>query len=174
MVPNLDVDKALMHKNSIRIMRHFVKRYVRGENLTILDVGSRVLNSRRLGSYRDLFRQESWKYVGIDILGGENVDVVVSDGRFPFRDGEIDVVASGSTFEHVEYPWQLMREIARVMRQGGLCCIVAPFGGGEHRIPFDTYRYFPDGMVALAKWGGLEVVKTAMFHEDTYLVARKP
>jgi len=162
-----------VHKNSIRIMKYFIRKYVGDKNQIVLDIGSRVVNSRRLGCYRNLFENDLCKYIGIDIINGENVDMVVSDNKFPFKDGEVDVVVSGSTFEHVEYPWELIKEMTRVLKKGGLCCIVVPYSGGEHKIPFDTYRYFPDGMIALAKWAGLNVLKVGILKEDTYLIAKK-
>ena len=136
-----------MHKNSIRIMKYFIRKYVKG-NPKVLDVGSRTVNSRRLGSYRDLFKN----YTGIDIEAGENVDIVTKDYMFPFNGGEFDIVISGQVFEHVEWPWVLIEEMARVLKKGGLCCVIAPWNGDIHRIPIDTYRYFPDAMISLAIW----------------------
>lgn len=154
-------------------MRYFVKKYVRGDSLSVLDVGSRMVNSRRLGNFRNVFAFNNHKYTGLDIIAGENVDIVISDNKFPFKDGEIDVVVSGSAFEHVEFPWELIKEISRVLKTKGLVCIIAPHSGGIHRMPFDTFRYFPDGMTALAKWASLTILKTAIFKDDTYLMAQK-
>ena len=37
-------------------------------------------------------------------------------------------------------------------------CIIAPNGFMEHRCPVDCYRFFTDGMVALAKYVGLDIL----------------
>lgn len=40
-----------------------------------------------------------------------------------------------------------------------MVCIVAPSRGPEHRYPLDCWRYYPDGLSALAKWAGLSVIE---------------
>ena len=152
-------------------MQYFKRHYVKDPSLKILDVGSRVLNGKRIGCYKDVF--SGWSYLGVDIIDGINVDIVVPDCKFPFEDETFDIVISGQTFEHVETPWLLIVEMARVLKKDGIMCIIAPNSGGEHKFPFDTYRYFPDGFKALAKWGGLEVLQVQMEGEDTYLIAKK-
>lgn len=79
-----------------------------------------------------------------------------------------------------------MLEISRVLKPGGLACIIVPSGGPEHRYPLDCWRFYPDGMRALANFGRLlvEDVRTQWegFNDpegsdlwrDSVLVARKP
>jgi len=112
---------------------------------------------------------------------GENVDVVVED---PYDWKQIsnesyDVVFSGSCFEHVEFPWLTIKEIARVLKVGGLTCNIAPAVGEEHRYPVDCWRIYPDGFIALAKWAKLEPLYThANWKQkglwvDSVLIAKK-
>lgn len=162
-------------------MNLFIDKYIPDEELFVLDLGSRIIpRQSHLGSYRQLFNNKKWRYTGVDVERGENVDVVILDPYiFPFGDGEFDIVISGQTLEHIEYPWLWFEEMARVLKKGGICCIIAPSIIQEHKFPIDTYRYYPDGMRALAKWGGLDVLETARVTanarmEDCYLVARKP
>ena len=51
-----------------------------------------------------------------------------------------------------------MAEIIRVTKEGGLICIIAPNGFDEHRYPVDCWRFFTDGMIALARFYQLEIV----------------
>ena len=74
-----------------------------------------------------------------------------------------------------------MREIARALKPGGLCCILAPSAAPEHRHPVDCWRFYPDGFMALAHYAGLEVLEVRTDWEaedrwfaDTLLIARKP
>jgi len=79
-----------------------------------------------------------------------------------------------------------MKEIARILKPGGLCCIIAPSGGPEHKYPVDCWRFFPDGLRALAHYVDLEVLEARRPEEtkgldpasdiwaDTVLIARKP
>jgi SAM-dependent methyltransferase len=50
-------------------------------------------------------------------------------------------------------------EVARVLRPGGLLCLIVPSGGFEHRYPLDCWRYYPDGVRALTRWADLDVVR---------------
>lgn len=157
----------------------------KGEPLVILDLGSQDIN----GSYRPLFAEPAWQYVGIDMAAGNNVDVVLSD---PYDWREIkpdsaDIIISGQTFEHTEFFWLTMQQIARALKSGGLCCILAPSTGPEHRFPVDCWRVYPDGFRAVARYAGLETLEATTQWEDlpqygdesnkwhdSMLVARKP
>ena len=167
-----------MHDSSMRLMIEFVQSLPADAQST-LDVGSMNLN----GSYREPFDTTGRPYVGIDVSSGPNVDVVVSD---PYRWTELgeqrfDVVISGQCLEHIEYPWLTMAEMFRFMRPNGWLCVIVPSNGPEHRYPLDCYRYFPDGLSALAKYAGF-VVDSCRLHrgatawdwDDCRLVARKP
>lgn len=176
-----------MHISSYRKMESFRQAYLsgkEGERLIIYDLGSQDVN----GSYRPIFDSPQWQYRGIDMAQGNNVDIVL---RTPYvwqevASGSADVVISGQAFEHVEYFWITMLEVARVLKPGGLCCILAPSSGPEHRYPVDCWRFYPDGMHALAIYAQMEMLeaKTQWLDEghndgsdwwhDSMLVCRKP
>jgi SAM-dependent methyltransferase len=96
-----------------------------------------------------------------------------------------DAVVCGQMFEHAEYFWLTILEIRRVLKPNGLCCVIAPSGGAEHRFPTDCYRFYPDGMRAVARYAGLEVLEvyaqwnSALYPEmdpewrDCVLIAKK-
>ena len=175
-----------MHLSSLDGMREFREKYLSGKegsSLKILDLGSMAIG----GSYRPIFEESQWEYIGVDISSGDNVDIVLSDPYdwLEIESCSIDIVISGQAFEHIEYFWKTMTEIARVLKQGGLCCILAPSGGREHRYPVDCWRFYPDGFRALAHYADLEVVSVKTHWEsreyeddsdqwaDTILIARK-
>jgi SAM-dependent methyltransferase len=168
-----------MHQNSLNIMEGFVKQYLdRNRVLKILDLGSAVVDNQRWGSYRKFFDSPKWEYIGADIEAGKNVDVIVSPYKFPFKDEEFDVIISGQTLEHMEFPWLWIKELARILKKGGISCLIAPAVIHEHKYPIDTYRYYPDGMKALAKWAELEPLKVervvaSLKLEDTYIICQK-
>lgn len=176
-----------MHASSYDKMQNFVQQHLagkRGETLRILDLGSQDVN----GSYRPLFEQPGWQYLGLDMVAGRNVDVVLST-PYVWREvasASADVVISGQAFEHIRFMWISMLEIARVLKPGGLCCLIAPSSGPEHRYPHDCWRFYPDGMDALAQFAQLQAVQidtqwqtqgysdcSDAWH-DTRLIARKP
>jgi len=156
-----------MHESSMIKMQTFKDTYLSGRQdhpLTILDLGSMDVN----GSYKPIFTHDTWTYVGVDREPGNNVDVVLHD---PYRwqeikSASIDVVISGQAFEHIEYFWITMLEIARVLRPQGICCILAPSSGPEHRYPVDCWRFYPDGFAALSRFAGLDVLMAHTQWED--------
>ncbi len=141
-------------------MLDFKERYLKNrdkEPLLILDLGSFDVN----GSYRGFFDISPWLYRGVDMTEGENVDIVLNN---PYdwktiRSNSVDVLISGQAFEHIEFFWITMLEIERVLRPGGLCCIIAPSGGSEHRYPVDCWRFYSDGFAALGRFARLTVVE---------------
>ncbi len=151
--------------------------------MRIADVGSMDVN----GCYRPLFEQPNWSYTGLDLETGPNVDIALdSPYSWPLDDASFDVVVSGQALEHVEFVWLTVEEISRILKPGGLCCLIAPSGGPEHRYPVDCWRIYPDGMRALAKFAGLDVIEAFSqwdkelhpdmnpIWKDTVLIARKP
>ena len=151
-----------MHQSSFDKMAVFKKKYLetrRNEALYILDLGSLDVN----GSYRSLFDIFAWTYRGMDTVWGENVDIVLKN---PYkwqeiRSGSVDVLISGQAFEHIEYFWIAMLEIDRILKPDGLCCIIAPSGGFEHRYPVDCWRFYPDGFAALARFAEFMVMEVS-------------
>lgn len=145
-----------MHSSSLDKMREFKIKYLEQfdqKPLSILDIGSQDIN----GTYKEIFDNPNWKYMGADITNGKNVDIVLKD-MYDWKEVEsncYDVVVTGQTFEHVEYFWITILEITRILKQGGICCIIAPSGGFEHRYPTDCWRFYPDGFKALCKFAGL-------------------
>jgi hypothetical protein len=176
-----------MHQSSMDKMLNFKNTYLKdreSETLNILDIGSQDIN----GSYKQIFDLPKWKYSGADMQGGNNVNIVLKN---PYKwqeiqSNSIDVLISGQAFEHIEFFWITALEVTRVLKPDGLCCIIAPSSGQEHRYPVDCWRFYPDGFSALARFAQLEVVEVFTQWEslnysdgsdrwqDSVLVARKP
>jgi SAM-dependent methyltransferase len=149
-----------MHLESFELMKYFVHKYLNTETkLEILDIGSYDVN----GSYKDLFQQPDWKYWGLDMIEGPNVDIV-SKSAYEFGlEKQFDVVISGNCLEHVEAPWNWIKEVEKVIKPGGLLCIVTPFSIGEHRYPVDCWRILPDGYkYLLEKESNFEVIESKL------------
>jgi hypothetical protein len=139
-------------------MKKFKEKYLdTSKKLKILDVGSADVN----GSYKEIFDEEGWVYHGADMQPGKNVDILLEN---PYdwsniNSEEYDVVISGQAFEHIEFFWITSLEINRILKSGGLVCIIAPAGGYEHKYPLDCWRFYPDGIKAIAKWSKMNVIE---------------
>lgn len=138
-------------------MEWFAKTYVKdGKEISVLDVGSYDVN----GSYKKIFKDIGAKYYGLDMEDGPNVDICPKNAYSwdEIENDKYDVVISGQALEHIEFFWITMEEMIRVTKKGGLICIIAPNGFGEHRYPVDCWRFFTDGMIALARYFDLELI----------------
>ena len=146
-----------MHESSINRMKWFINTYLQEKRkYNILDVGSYNVN----GSYKHLFNKEYCFYTGLDMEAGPNVDIVPEE-TYKWKEIEndtYDVVISGQALEYIEFFWVTISEIVRVTKKDGIICIIAPNGFEEHRYPVDCWRFFTDGMIALAKYYGLEIM----------------
>ena len=123
-----------MHASSYDRMAEFCNDYLaarKDEPLTIVDLGSCDYN----GSYRPIFARKPWRYLGVDLAPGKNVDLVLREAYHwrELQSESVDVLVSGQTFEHTEFFWETILEITRVLKPGGICCIIAPASGPEHR-----------------------------------------
>lgn len=142
------------------LVKYYEDFFARGKKINVLDIGSCDVN----GTYREIFNESRYHYTGLDMAVGANVDIVPEDPYHwdEIKDEVFDLVISGQVFEHVEYPWLTIREISRVLKPSGFCIIIAPSAGVEHKYPKDCYRYYADGLEALAKWADLKVHHTSV------------
>ncbi len=148
-----------MHGSSYNLMEEFVRGYLNRANiLNIYDIGSRAVSGKN-GTYYNLFDENKWVYKGVDIKAGDNVDIVVKPYEWDIEDGVADVVVSGQCIEHVEKVWLWFEQVCRIVKPGGLICVIGPTSGREHRHPVDCWRVLPDGMQLLCKMNGMKVLK---------------
>lgn len=150
-----------MHLSSYEHMARLVATHLDADKpLDILDIGACAVEDNFNGCYRPLFDAPHWRYRGVDLAPGANVDIVLeSPYALPMQSASVDVIVSGQAFEHMEYFWMVWREMARVLRPGGLAFLIAPSRGPEHRYPVDCWRFYPDGYRALARYGGFELLE---------------
>ena len=178
-----------MHLSSYNNMKRFISKYITSKEespLKIADIGSQDVDL--VGNYRSLFTSPLWQYCGVDMSAGANVDIVLHD---PYHWAELDsntfdIVISGQALEHIEFFWLAMLEIQRILKPGGICCLIAPSSGPEHRYPVDCWRFYPDGFRALAKYANLQVLEVYVQWDsefypdrdavwnDCVLIAKKP
>ena len=146
-----------MHLSSLEHVERLVAKYlVNRPTLSVIDIGSYDVN----GSYKQFFQQPGWRYTGVDLAAGPNVDLVLSSPyRLPLPSHSADVIVSGQAFEHIEFFWLTWLEMSRVLKPGGMIFLLAPSRGYEHRYPQDCWRFYPDAYRALASYGGLQLLE---------------
>lgn len=162
-----------MHEATMNQMKKFAEKYLdTNTKLKILDVGSYNVN----GSYKKLFDNPNWQYVGLDIEEGPNVDIV-APGLYDWgiEDESYDIVISGQCLEHVKDTKEWIKQIQKAVKKNGLICIIAPWSWQEHRFPVDCWRILPDGMrFLLEEVCEFEIIKVFKEGRDCIGIARKP
>lgn len=111
-----------MHGDSRNLLEQALTRYQDAE-AAVLDVGSLDIN----GSFRSQIEDRGWAYIGLDIQPGRNVDVVADDPySYPFKDGDFDIVISGSAAYTILDLVSWTHELARLVRPGGMVIVITP------------------------------------------------
>jgi len=105
----------------------------------VLEIGSRCVSS-----------QAHWKrffpdvqYTGIDIIDGDNVDLVADAHKLSdyFEKESFDLVLSFAVFEHLAMPWLVAEEISKVLKVGGHVAIETHFSYSEHELPWHFFQF---------------------------------
>jgi SAM-dependent methyltransferase len=168
---------------------NYLSNFDKNRTISVLDVGSQCVPGQ-VDTYKVFFNELPFKYIGLDMIKGHNVDIAVKNA---YQWDEVsndfcDVLISGQMFEHVEFPWFTILEMARVLKPNGLICIIVPSMQKLHRYPVNCQNYFSDGMIALAKYAGLTILHAStnyaptkasiewynMDIQDTMLIGKKP
>ncbi len=112
------------------------------ESIKVLEIGSRA----RSGITRNQRIDTRHKYLGIDVLEGDNVDLVCDAHTMSnqIEANSIDAAFSYAVFEHLAMPWKVAIEMNKVMKVGGRCMIFAPHSWPVHETPFDFWRFSVD------------------------------
>jgi len=141
-----------------KIFPSFIKETVRRPPGRILEVGSRA----RSGNIcKGMFRNYT-EYVGLDIIEGDNVDVVGDIHQLSryFGEDSFDFIYSIATFEHLAMPWKAVLEINKVMSTGGWLYIATHPTWPPHDRPWDFWRYSEEGFqVLLNPLTGFEILE---------------
>lgn len=122
-------DRAIQSKGTsadaiYRMVARTVARL--GPRGTILDVGCGT------GNLRPVIGDDFDRYVGVDVVdyglpeGADFIQVDLDTGRVPLPDGSGDFVVSVETIEHLENPREFFRELARLVRPGGVLIVTTP------------------------------------------------
>jgi SAM-dependent methyltransferase len=107
------------------------------------------------GELRAALESRGYEYVNVD-LGPAGRGAVGGDAhRLPFASGSFDLVVSCDSLEHFTDPGSAVREVRRVLTDGGSFVIWVPFLHPFHGT--DYYRYTPLGLRLLLDRGGFTV-----------------
>ena len=126
--------------DSLYQYRRALKRTLRGydNDAIIINYGS---GPRPILSRLDI--------INIDIYPFSCVDLLVDPGPLPIVAGSVDLVLSIAVLEHVPNPQEMVQEISRILRSGGIVFCFVPFMQPLHSAPGDYQRWTPEGLRSL-------------------------
>jgi SAM-dependent methyltransferase len=92
-----------------------------------------------------LYADPRIRIVGFDIYGSPLTQFIADTHRIPLASESVDAVLIQAVLEHVLHPNQVVSEIHRTLRSGGLVYAETPFLQQVHAGPYDFVRYTSSG-----------------------------
>jgi SAM-dependent methyltransferase len=139
--PRLTEAHFLQHRRLLLTLAAAVERHLNGcRGLLVVDVGA----GRK--PYYPLLAAHTRRYVGIDLPGTPDPEVLGVSERLPLRSDSIDVVMSTQMLEHAHDPSRVLGECCRVLRPGGLMFASTHGMSYYHPIPVDHWRWTHTGL----------------------------
>lgn len=99
-------------------------------------------------------------YWGLDIVQNRRGTVNVlmdSATELPIMNNCADIVFLNSVLEHINEPFDVLKEIYRVLKDGGYVYVYVPFMWQEHEVPYDYFRFTRFGLQYLLEKSGFQV-----------------
>lgn len=118
---------------------------------TIVDVGAKDAKGKTAAKWHG-------RYISLDIAFSPELDVVGDAHALPFKTGSVDAVFCVSVLMHCYQPCQVLSEILRVLKPGGLVYISTSFVYRTAADPVDYYRFLATGLQRLCE--GFEPIQT--------------
>jgi SAM-dependent methyltransferase len=180
-----------LHASALAAVRSSIERFMSVDrHYDVVDFGSLARGDSP--THRDLLTGRDCRLVGVDVVAGNNVDLVMPKPyTIPLPSRSADVVISGQVFEHIPFPFTSLLEIRRVLRPDGIFIMTVPSRGHRHD-KYDCWRVYPDGVRALAAFammsleyvhtdfpakdadGRLDYTRVKSYWGDTVAVLRRP
>ncbi|SDE24272.1 Methyltransferase domain-containing protein [Paracoccus isoporae] len=92
-----------------------------------------------------LYDHPDIRIAGFDIYDTPNVQFIADGHHLPLADDSIDAVVIQAVLEHVLQPGEVVSEIWRVLKPGGLVYAETPFMQQVHEGPYDFTRFTESG-----------------------------
>ena len=145
-----EVRYDINHGASRRILQPTIERWAGA-----FDPGAEVLEVGA-GHYdhRPFFSCTLTKF---DADTDQHPDIIGDAHAMPMTDGRFDGALAISVLEHVDDPYQVVREMFRVLKPGAPVLAWIPFTFGVHGFPEDVSRFTTYGMRKLFERAGFEV-----------------
>lgn len=131
----------------------------------VLEIGTRGWGDQPPRHHRDrvIAANRQAKWTGLDAEPGPGVDVVADAHELSkhFPPASFDALICAATLEHLRRPWIAVREMASVVKSGGIALISTHQTFVLHGYPSDYFRFSREAIAELfAADAGWEVVES--------------
>jgi SAM-dependent methyltransferase len=141
--------KIFLHR-----LRRVAESYAYGK---LLDVGCGTK------PHRDLFAQYVDAHLGLDHPGSQhdksNMDIFATACALPIQEGTFETILCTAVLEHLENPMEVLFELFRVLKPGGVLILSTPLIWHVHEAPRDFYRYTEYGLQYLLSGSGFKILE---------------
>ncbi|WBU56643.1 class I SAM-dependent methyltransferase [Paracoccus sediminicola] len=134
----LSPDKKATAENVRRLIAD-LEQLGRAANLLVVGGGSVGQGMQPLYDHPDI------RIHAFDIYDTPNVQFIADGHHLPLPDDHFDAVVVQAVLEHVLQPAEVVAEIRRVLRPGGLVYAETPFMQQVHEGPYDFTRFTESG-----------------------------
>ncbi len=155
--------ERMAESGAARLYRRFMDMVSSTPRPVVVDIGGRDRSD--FDRSRDFPGVE---YIVADLLAGHNVDIVADAHELSrhIAPESADAVISTATFEHLLMPWKAVVEVNRILKPGGLACIISHQTLGLHDMPWDFWRFSADAWDALLnRYTGFEILERSQAQE---------
>jgi SAM-dependent methyltransferase len=114
----------------------------------IVEIGAlQIEGQEKYADLRPLFPGRA--FIGCDMRLGPGVDRVENLHALTFGDASVGTLIMLDTLEHVQYPFDAMREVHRVLQPGGVVVMTSVMLCPIHGYPSDYWRFTPEAFKTL-------------------------
>lgn len=124
---------------------------------TLVDIGCGVK------PYKEIFAPFVEQHIGVDlddgIHGKDSVDVVGTAYKTSLSQASCDTILCSEVLEHLEDPQRAIREMNRILVDGGKVVLTVPFFWPVHEAPRDFFRYTNFGLAYLFESNSFDILE---------------
>lgn len=166
---NFELENVLIKENEIIFRKEILNKNIFKEKILNFIYGTSIVTKNNVNNFLDKLKQNNNKRVlviggatkgsgtdklwdskdinitSIDIAGTENVDYIVDAHYLPFKNETFDAIWIQAVLEHVVSPEVVVKEIFRVLKEGGIVYSETPFMQQIHMGKNDFTRYTASG-----------------------------
>lgn len=97
--------------------------------------------------------------VQFSLHGTAAADLIGYAEELPFADASFDTILCTEVLEHTRHPFQVLTELARLLKPGGHLILSTPFIYPIHEAPRDYWRFTVYGLQKICQDNGLDIVE---------------